>query len=241
MLRWGILNRNSELFWTNGLNFDYRMIDVKLFSGLECRERYPTIFRHGPISGTFRGPRGTWNLETIRVWYLIWSIFWDKWPKFSVWHSFWGPYFCYQSRSGMKPSCLDCFNFYRLGPEFRQNSEHFLKKMPRNWTLDSGTWKHWCTRGPPVRTRSWLNYGCEDLLFQIYYKLIGPMNFEWMDEGQAKPSWITEVFTLLLIPNIQWKYGMLERNWSYSYFLVFDNANKTFSIFPSKAKLGLGG
>ena len=44
----------------NGLNFDYRMIDVKLFSGLECRERYPTMFRHGPILGTFRGP---WSVE----------------------------------------------------------------------------------------------------------------------------------------------------------------------------------
>ena len=36
------------------------MIDVKLFSGLECRERYPTMFRHGPILGTFRGP---WSVE----------------------------------------------------------------------------------------------------------------------------------------------------------------------------------
>ena len=50
-------------------------MDVKLFSGLEYRERYPTIFRHGPIFGTFRGPHGTWNLETVRVCYLIWSIF----------------------------------------------------------------------------------------------------------------------------------------------------------------------
>ena len=90
------------------------------------------------------GGLGASNLETIRVWYLIWSIFWDKWPKFSVWHSFWGPYFSSQSQSGMKPSCLDYLNFYRLGPEFRQNSEHFLTKMPRNWSLDSGTCSGLC-------------------------------------------------------------------------------------------------
>ena len=149
----------------NGLNFDYRMIDVKLFSGLECRERYPTIFRHGPILGTFRGPRGTWNLETIRVWYLIWSIFWDKWPKFSVWHSFWGPYFSSQSQSGMKPSCLDYLNFYRLGPEFRQNSEHFLTKMPRNWTLDSGTCSGLCGWQLPN-----LLWGNVHAVFQIIWK-----------------------------------------------------------------------
>ena len=36
-LHMGVINRNSELLKTNSLNFDYRMIDVKLFSGLQYR------------------------------------------------------------------------------------------------------------------------------------------------------------------------------------------------------------
>ena len=63
------------------------------------------------------------------------------------------------------------------------------------------------------------------------------MNFEWT-RGRLNPAGSQEcgeVLTLLLIPNIQWKYGMLGRNRSYSYFLVFDSTNKTFS------RLGLGG
>ena len=178
------------------------------------------------------GGLGAWNLETIRVWYLIWSIFWDKWPKFSVWHSFWGPYFCYQSRSGMKPSCLDCFNFYRLGPEFRQNSEHFWKNAQkldfRLGYLETLVHKRSSSQNEEL-IELWL-------WRSIIPDLVVPMNFEWMHEGQAKASWITEGFTLLLIPNIQWKYCMLERIWSYS----FDDANRTFSMFLSMAKLGLG-
>ena len=69
------------------------------------------------------------------------------------------------------------------------------------------------------------------------------MNFEWTKDrlNPVGSQNYGEVFNLLLIPNMQWKYGMLERNRSYSYFLVFDSTNKTFSMFPSKARLGLGG
>ena len=213
-------------------------MDVKLFSGLECRERYPTIFRHGPILGTFREPRGTWNLETIRVWYLIWSIFWDKCPKFSdlqflgtiyllsisEWNETNLPGLLLQTGAWIQTEFGTFFDKNAQKLDFRLGHLEILVIYIK------------CTRSPPVRTRSWLNSGCEDLLFQIYYKLVVPMNFEWMHEGQAKPSWITEGFTLLLIPNIQWKYCMLERIWSYS----FDDANRTFSMFLSMAKLGLG-
>ena len=55
------------------------------------------------------------------------------------------------------------------------------------------------------------------------------MNFEWTRDrlNTVGSQEYGEVFILLLIPDMQWKYGMLERNRSYSYFLVFDSTNKT--------------
>ena len=183
--------------------------------------------------GNFLG--ATWNVELGVNTCLVPNLvhFLDKWPKFSVWHSFREPYYCSQTQSGMKPTCLDYFNFYRLGPEFRQNSEHFWKKNAQKLDfrlgyLETLVHKRSSSQNEElIELWSWRS---------IIPDLVVPMNFEWMHEGQAKASWITEGFTLLLIPNIQWKYCMLEKIWSYS----FDNANRTFSMFLSMAKLGLG-
>ena len=56
--------------------------------------------------GNFLG--ATWNVELGVNKSLVpnWVNLLDKWPKFSGWHSFWGPYFCSQSQSGVQPSCL---------------------------------------------------------------------------------------------------------------------------------------
>ena len=102
--------------------------------------------------------RATWNLETIRVWYTLFSsenlssVGQKTVYQFYIFFLFSsGPSYTLEvsnHSSGVHISdlklgvewshidwFLDCFNFSGLGPEFRQNSEHFLTKMPRNWTL----------------------------------------------------------------------------------------------------------
>ena len=144
MLHLGILNRNSELFW---LMVWILIIEWLMWNSFRASNAGKGILQCSGMGRYWElsGGLGAWNLETIRVWYLIWSIFWDKWPKFSVWHSFWGPYFSSQSQSGMKPSCLDYLNFYRLGPEFRHNSEHFFDKNAQklDFRLGNMFWPVW--------------------------------------------------------------------------------------------------
>ena len=156
----------------------------------------------------------------------------------------------------------------------------FIMKMAirdgATWSTSTGTWKYCiifikckksCLRNesclprpsPPVRTRSWLNCSCEDLLFQIYYKLVGPMNFEWTRFFGPTFNWYTwDRLNYFFLPT-QLDHRNMGRCSSYYYFLIcsgnmgcwketeaihtswfLDITNKTFSIFPSKAKLGLG-
>ena len=102
--------------------------------------------------------RAAWNLETIRVQYSLSSIenlssvgqktvyqfyiffLFSSGPSYTLEvsnHSS-GDHIS-DLKLGVEWSqvawFLDCFNFSGLGPEFRQNSEHFLTKMPRNWIL----------------------------------------------------------------------------------------------------------
>ena len=120
------------------------MIDVKLFSGLEYRERYPTIFRHGPIFGTFRGPHGTWNLETVRVCYLIWSIF-GQMANIFVLTQFLGTIFQFSISEWNETKLPGLFKLLQTGAWIQTEFGTFFDKNAQNLDFRLGNmfWPVW--------------------------------------------------------------------------------------------------
>ena len=176
MLHLGILNRNSELFW---LMVWILIIEWLMWNSFRASNAGKGILQCSGMGRYWElsGGLGAWNLETIRVWYLIWSIFWDKCPKFSdlqflgtiyllsisEWNETNLPGLLLQTGAWIQTEFGTFFDKNAQKLDFRLGHLEILVIYIK------------CTRSPPVRTRSWLNSGCEDLLFQIYYKLVVPM------------------------------------------------------------------